>query len=299
MVTRFLHHLVIMVAPLVWSVFRRMPWLGASIARLILEMRYVYRRGRLHGNQMTQKYLENILLPCDIVINRGAPNLSDTLIPGYFKHAAVFLGDELAHEIIKTASANGAPSPLRGHPPAIIEATRHGVNLGSLGEFLDADSIVVLRPIPVTDEEKKRFVCRAVCELGKEYDYAFNLANKQKQFCCKLVCSLFPDLPMADVFDAGTAMIPDDFVRPALFKQSSMYQIVLLICDGQRIQADHQEEALEQLLRDGCRQPMPGLKSLFCRNRKADLMSCISPSETVHREQIPQADQSTFSANHV
>lgn len=273
MATRFWHRFVIMTAPAVWSVFRKMPWLRVIIVRLIPEIRFVGRTGRLQGGDKTRKYLETQLLPFDIIIDRGPPKLSDPFIPGYFKHAAIFLGCELAHEIIRTAEASDTPAPLRGHPPVILEATRHGVSLVSLDEFLDADSVVVLRPHNVSVGDKDRIVSRSARELGKKYDYAFNLANEQKQFCCKLVYSLFPDLPIADVFNAGTAMVPDDFVQPALSQQSSAPQIVLLICDGQRIQANHQEAVLEQLLRDGRRRTIPGIRSLFRRNRRDDLES--------------------------
>jgi hypothetical protein len=278
MATRFWHRFVIMTAPAVWSVFRKMPWLRALIVHLIPEIRFVGRPGRLRGGDKTRKYLETKLLPFDIIIDRGPPKLSDPLIPGYFKHAAIFLGCELAQEIMRTAEANGAPSPLRGHPPVILEATRHGVSLVSLDEFLNADSVVVLRPHNVSLvslEDKNRIVCRAARELGKEYDYAFNLASKQKQFCCKLVYALFPDLPIADVFKAGTAMVPDDFVQPALSQPSSAPKIVLLICDGQRIQANHQEAVLEQLLRDGRRRTTTGIRSLFRRSPGGDLESGV------------------------
>ena len=297
MVTRLWHHFAIMAAPAFWSFFRRMPRLLAWLAHVIPEIRLVHRQGKLRGDDTAQEYLEAQLLPLDIIIDRGPPKLSDKFVPGYFKHAAVYLGPELTQEVIKTASASGLPSPVRGHLPTILEATRHGVSLVSLREFLDADSLVVLRPERVSSEEKKRVVSRSVCELGKEYDYTFTLANNQKQFCCKLVYSLFPDLPIADVFNTGTAMVPDDFVQPTLFQQSPARHLALLIYDGQLIRTDQQVEVLAQLLRDGCRQTAHGIKTLSRRNLAGDAISGRLSSETIHQGRIRPPDKAASSAN--
>ena len=248
MLSRLWHRFVISVGPTAWPGIRGMRSLLAWVASISPDIHLVNRPGKLQGNNATKKILETRIQPLDIIIKRGTLTLSDLLIPGYFTHAALHLGPELGQEVLKVAGAAGKPTP---HVPCILEATRAGVNLTQFDEFLNADSVLILRPQRVTPEEKQRVKSLAASELGKQYDYTFDLEDTRRQFCCKLVSTLFPDLPVADMFCVGAALVPDDFVLPALSGHPAALHPALLIYDGEPIPTDQLSDVLTQLLSDG------------------------------------------------
>lgn len=246
------HRFVILVGPGVWSVVRRMQGLLGWISRVSPELRLERRSGRLRGDVRLRQQLADVLRPLDILVERGPLRVSDGLIPGYFKHAAVFLGRELAVLVRETAAAHGPLAVSRSRADsAVLEATRNGVRLVSLDDVLDVDSLAVLRPAQACPEEFARVVSRAARELGKEYDYCFDVNDQHKQFCCKLVSCLFPGLTSADFLGAGTAMIPDDFVRPALAGAPGAPRLSLLVHQGLPVEESLMAGVLAGLLRDG------------------------------------------------
>lgn len=265
MVTLLWHRFRLRVGPFFWHCLRRRPRLRAWIARISPELRFTSRCGRLKGDRDAQRSLETRLLALDIIVNRGSPKLSDDLIPGYFNHAAVYLGRELAGELVLAAAAAGHPAPARDRDCVVLEASRSGVRLVSLSEFLDVDSLAVLRVGPASGGARRRFVERAARELGKEYDFAFDLTDSSRQYCCKLVSRLFPDLPSADIVGVGASLVPDDFVLPSLTGGPGAPHLAHLIHDGAPVPADQREEALAQLLRDGCRPATPWRRAFGVR----------------------------------
>lgn len=246
------HRCVILIGPGVWLVARRLRGVLAWISRVTPRIRLERRNGRLQDAAAARQQLEFVLRPLDILVERGPLKLSDGLIPGYFKHVAVYLGREYAEIVRTSVSENGNPVADCCRGLAVLEATRDGVQLVSLEDVLDVDSIGVLRVAAESPAETRLVLARAARELGKEYDYVFDVNDYRKQYCCKLLSCLFPGLPSAAFLGAGAAVVPDDFMWPVIGAQPGAPLLALLIHQGVPIASDQQAGVLKKLLRDGC-----------------------------------------------
>jgi hypothetical protein len=141
----------------------------------------------------------------DVLVVRKEYAATNYFLPGYWPHAALFLGttDDLqahgiaAHEHVRPRLAQlAAATPTTavlvpcdaawpaGTPhPCVIEAQKDGVRIRSVNSPLASDSVVVLRPL-LERAEVAAALTQALMHEGKPYDFDFD-------FCCshRLVCT--------------------------------------------------------------------------------------------------------------
>ena len=116
------------------------------------------------------KPLESIrkyLKPGDIIVTRHRDALTNLFLPGYWPHAALFVGDQ----------------EVGGN---VVEAKKDGVLLRELDETLKVDSFVVLRA-EVDGQVLHEVVSRAMSHVGKLFDFAFNFQQADRLACTALV----------------------------------------------------------------------------------------------------------------
>lgn len=102
-----------------------------------------------------------VLRPGHVIVTRQDWALTNKMIPGFFTHAAMFIGyDE--HKV-----------------PQVIEAIGAGVQKTGLTRFLfSKDYALVLEPI-FCGQEDMLAASRVACSLeGQKYDYEFRSGNK-------------------------------------------------------------------------------------------------------------------------
>jgi len=181
------------------------------------------------------KELDDILQPGDILLDKVEVALTDKLIPGYFGHAAIWLGtpsqlkkldywkstdkknsstypdssqfmfyeDLMTSGVTQTSRhknsipANWKKKISSGH--TVIEALRTGVQLNSLDHFLDIDQILVVRA-------KKKYVSYRIEKLQNQLlargvvhlgkKYDFNFDLNSPQ---KIFCSELVYLMYSDI----------------------------------------------------------------------------------------------------
>jgi 1-acyl-sn-glycerol-3-phosphate acyltransferase len=155
------------------------------------------------------------LQPGDIVIERRNWYLSTAFLPGYWPHAALYVGT--AEEVralglepdprVQKHLARFAVADGLGHRPAMIEAVSQGVIFTtpehSIGE---ADSIAVLRP-RLTAQQRREVIARAFSHVGKAYDFDYDFFSGDKLVCTELVyraCGGFVDLPLVEILGRQT-----------------------------------------------------------------------------------------------
>jgi permuted papain-like amidase YaeF/Yiix C92 family enzyme len=248
--TRLWHRGIITVGRTAWPAIRRLRRLVAWVARTGPELRLERRRGRMDGCDVLIRAVARSLSPLDLIVERGPLKVSDVFIPGHFKHVAVYLGPRLSMEIQWICHRHGRVGPVR-RQLTVLEATRHGVRLAPVHTFFrGVDTFVVLRGKRASAAERHWVASRAADELGKEYDYLFDLSDHQRQFCCKLVSGLFPAMPFADLLRAGAALVPDDFVVPASRGDQRAPRAVMLVQDAIWTPAAQLSNALAALLVD-------------------------------------------------
>ncbi|MGA9752769.1 MAG: YiiX/YebB-like N1pC/P60 family cysteine hydrolase [Acidobacteriota bacterium] len=165
------------------------------------------------------------VLPGDILLERREWCLTNVGIPGYWTHAALYVGT--AEERSFLASDPGVAAWVHGHgipegelelllrrsfpaayarslePSAdgecsrIIEALRPGVIFNSLEASAACDALAVLRPrLPLA--ARAAAVARAFQYAGLPYDYSFEFLSDSAMVCTELVAKAYAPKPDAE-----------------------------------------------------------------------------------------------------
>jgi len=190
----------------------------------------IKRQGRSLINSRQIQYLQTQLQPGDVLLERHEWYLSNVGLPGYWSHAALYIGtaDErrayfkgLDKNLLNTQAQDFeaylqqrypqtyAASLHRhndGHLPRVIEAISEGVSLTTLQYSGEADSIAILRP-RLNKAEKARAIAQAFFYQGRPYDFNFDFLTDAALVCTELIYKAYePDsnyqglrLPLLDV----------------------------------------------------------------------------------------------------
>jgi hypothetical protein len=158
--------------------------------------------------------LQAHLEPGDVLLERREWYLSNIGLPGFWPHAALFIGtpeqrrnyfqaDEIKAWVLHQGIANGEFETLleQRYPEAyaeilathendqltrIIEAVSEGVVFTSLEHSADADSLAVLRP-RLDKLDKAKAILQAFHYSGRPYDFNFDLLTDNELVCTELV----------------------------------------------------------------------------------------------------------------
>jgi len=134
-----------------------------------------------------------LLRPGDVLVTRKDYVLTNYFLPGYWPHAALYLGrlDDLvqlqiaAHPHI--ASRWHELARNAGHEPQLVlESLKDGVRIRTLGSPLACDALVVLRP-RLPQPLLGQALARAMAHEGKPYDFDFNFARSDRLVCTEVV----------------------------------------------------------------------------------------------------------------
>ena len=126
---------------------------------------------------------------------------------------------------------------------------RGGVQLSSLEDFLNVDDILILRPISIqnSSELSKESLILSFRQLGKEYDFNFDVNTTEKIVCSELAYVCFPSVDWETEKVAGRYTISPDNVA-YLSLNEKVFQVVLFYHDGKKIEADQTLPLLKNLL---------------------------------------------------
>jgi hypothetical protein len=147
--------------------------------------------------------------PGDILVERRNWYLSNVGLPGFWPHAALYLGsaDELAHyfhdpevegaygrpftEVLATrfpkAWADYTAPDAEGHTPRVLEAMSEGVVFTSAEHSIGtADYVADMRPMN-GKLDKARAIERAFSYAGRPYDFDFDFFTDTTLVCSELV----------------------------------------------------------------------------------------------------------------
>jgi len=152
------------------------------------------------------------LEPGDIILERRNWYLSNIGLPGFWPHAALFVGSQAqitkaladdadvkrcfgdlsAHlaERYPKAWASLAERDHEGHEQCVIEAVSEGVSSASLEHSCAADYVAALRPRG-TPLMRARAVERALHYWGRPYDFNFDFATDDAVVCSELVVKAY------------------------------------------------------------------------------------------------------------
>ncbi|MCI0744977.1 MAG: 1-acyl-sn-glycerol-3-phosphate acyltransferase [Verrucomicrobia subdivision 3 bacterium] len=199
-------------------------WLGGTRIRLP-------RQGKPMIGQEQLADFRSRLKPGDILVERQNWYLSRAFMPGFWAHAAIYVGT--TNDLVRLGLADDlrvrkhwtefASRDPRGHENVILEAVPEGVRITTLERCIGvADSAAALRP-RVSEAEVREAIARAFSHLGKPYDFDFDFFSTDKLVCTELVCRAFDaniQFPLVTVMGRKT-MPPTELVRKFVAERGS------------------------------------------------------------------------------
>jgi len=206
------------------------------------------RKGKLYGRNDVRGKLRRTLAAGDIVLEKTPFRLSDKLIPGYWGHAAVWIGTESELKelgIWDNPIVAGYHDQIR-EGRLVVEALRSGVEMNNLQHFLNIDSIGILRKPGLSRESRARTIIQALRQVGKPYDFNFDVESKGRVYCSKLVYLSYSGIDWPTKKTLGRATFtPDDVASKAT--PGGDLQLVTFYHDGSLV-TDKPLEQMVQLM---------------------------------------------------
>ena len=166
--------------------------------------------------------LVDVLEPGDILLQRRNLYATNLGIPGFWPHAALYLGTpETIDEFFEGETPDGRAATVilhelhpgcvallgardeDGFPLRVIEAIAPGVVFTSLESSANADSLAVLRP-RLSRHQKLLATAAAIAHLGKPYDYNFDFSTDQELVCSELICKAYESATSGVAFQTVT-----------------------------------------------------------------------------------------------
>jgi uncharacterized protein YycO len=209
-----------------------------------------FRKGRLWNDASVAARVKATLRPGDILLEKTPFRLTDTFIPGHWGHVAVWIGTEAE---LKELGLWDDPV-VRPHQEAIragrsvVEALRPGVQLNTVEHFLNVDDLAVLQRNPALDTATLRHQIRlALRQIGKEYDFNFDVETTDKIVCSGLVYVVCTDLEWPTDKALGRYTIsPDNVARRAL--DGGPLRLALFYHEGAPVE-ERSAECMAELIR--------------------------------------------------
>ena len=213
------------------------------------------RRGRMENIVFEEK--ESIiskLQPLDIILEKAPFRLTDYLIPGYWSHVGLWCGNEQelkrigvweelpaiysnARKKYNYSGSSFQESIKNGH--MIIEALRPGVQINTLEHFLNIDDMGVIRYESLTLERKKSYLLNAFEQIGKSYDFNFNVESANEIVCSELIYVAIDDVMWRTEKTIGRHTISPDNIAQKL--SDSNFNPILLYLDGKEVKKNIQQ----------------------------------------------------------
>lgn len=210
------------------------------------------RHGKLYAKPELERQLAGQLRAGDVLLEKTPFRLTDLMIPGYWGHAAIWVGSETE---LRELGVWDHPA-VRPHQErmrrgkGVVEALRGGVVLNSFAHFLNVDDLAVLRPPQPDRAVQAARVVRAFRQLGKAYDFNFDVESTDRIVCSELIYQVYTEMPWPTSKQLGRATIsPDQVAQRAL--PGGPLQVVLLVEDGRIVENEPSARMLALLKIDG------------------------------------------------
>ena len=197
-----------------------------------------WRDGKLKGDIEVIQTMLSQLQPGDILLEKTPFTLTDKTIPGHFGHVAVYVGTK---EQLKALALLEKPIVQKnlakiedGH--GVVEALRSGVQLNKLQDFMNVDDVAVLRPKNISLDDRRQAVTLALANIGKKYDFNFDVNTTDKIVCSELVYIVYPQVDFVTKNVLGSFSItPDDIAQHAGSAEKDPLEVVLFAHDGKLV----------------------------------------------------------------
>lgn len=174
-----------------------------------------FRNGYLYNDADFLKQVRDYAKPLDIILEKTPFRLTDRFIPGFWGHTAIYIGNEIQ---LRELGLWDHPEVVKYHESIklgqnIVEALRSGVEINSFKHFSNIDDFALIRSNTEWDEQEAReSILRAISQIGKTYDFAFDVETPTKIVCSELHYTVFRNLSFKTTKVAGRYTINVDQV---------------------------------------------------------------------------------------
>ncbi|KON46829.1 Poxvirus G6 [Mariprofundus ferrooxydans] len=206
------------------------------------------RKGKLYDRSNIQMQLSDQLQAGDILLEKTPFRLTDKLIPGHWGHAAIWIGSESQ---LKKLGIWNHPAIIPYHSKiragaSVVEALRSGVQMNSMHHFLNVDDLAVLRSNHLDKKTKIKHILLAIKQVGKDYDFNFDVETTDKIVCSELIYTVYTDMNWPTEKTLGRYTISPDNVAKKAVSGHSLH-LVTFYHDGVKI-TSHPLELMAQLM---------------------------------------------------
>ncbi len=197
------------------------------------------RTGYLYNSPMVLQDVTSNLKAGDILLEKTPFRLTDKVIPGYWGHAAVWVGNE---QELRELGIWQHPVVVKHHQQIqqghlVAEALRSGVQLSTIEHFMNVDDLALIRVSNQTKAQKQQVIIDTLRQIGKEYDFNFDVETTDKIVCSQLVYIAYSDINWSTDRIAGRYTIsPDAIAKQALNNES--VELELLYLNSNKVEND-------------------------------------------------------------
>lgn len=206
------------------------------------------RKGKLHDDPVVLYKVTGQLQAGDILLEKTPFRLTDKMIPGHWGHVAIWIGSEA--ELKELGIWNDpAIKPYQNKIRAgdsVVEALRSGVQMNSMQHFLNVDDLAILRSRNMDQAMRIKAILLAIKQVGKGYDFNFDVETTDKIVCSELVYTVYTDMRWPTEKALGRYTIsPDNVAKKAI--EGNALELVSFYHDGKEV-TDHRLEEMAQLM---------------------------------------------------
>ena len=215
---------------------------------------YEERSGKLiNMTKSEQNGITSKLNILDIVFEKTPFRLTDNFIPGHWGHVAIWVGGQAdipelkrlgvwqklpeieAKARIKHDYKGSSFQNMIKQDRGILEALRDDVQLNTFEHFLNIDDLAIIRNRQLTDAQKTKYLLGAFAQIGKEYDFNFDVETPNKIVCSELVFRVYDDFSWPVEETIGRYTVSPDHVAALAKDKKSPFQPILIYHDGKML----------------------------------------------------------------
>lgn len=207
------------------------------------------RKGKLYKDEESHSHLLGELKAGDILLEKTPFRLTDKMIPGHWGHAAIWIGSE---KELKELGIWGHPVVQNyqeqiSNERGVVEALRSGVEINTLANFMNIDDAAIIRDPDKTKAETAERIIRTLRQIGKDYDFNYDVETTDKIVCSQLVYLAYTDIEWPTERVVGRYTIsPDNVAYKAI--NSGQLELVVFYHDGNHIE-EQPDLLMETLMR--------------------------------------------------
>lgn len=136
--------------------------------------------------------ISEFLQPGDVIVTRHEKALTNLFIPGFWPHAALYIGTPEQRDATNLETEPGIKS-VWVENICVLEARKDGVLLRPLSDTLSVDTFVVIRP-RLGQDSICQAIERALRHQGKMYNFDFDFFSSDRIVCTEVVYRAYDGL---------------------------------------------------------------------------------------------------------